>query len=701
MPSDRVRVKNLTPVKQESGPWWIPANGTATIPVDILTSFGNAVAIIETPVETPSIAMYRDICRDGCGHSLCILTRKCSAALKRLGVSVDRQPWRRDFDQRPLDGREGERTTPFANAGTWEGPAGRWSWIHYDNDRAPENHVEWWDAHFEGNICVSQSVVDGMIRSGAPEHKLRLVPNAIDTELFRPDAPVFEPEGVGDRFMFLMTGALSVRKGTDLAFEAYGQTFNASDPVVLYVRNYDYGRAGETASFLEDWRKRRGPGAPLVISVYETWSEEQMVGAYRRAAEHGAFFAPHRVEGFGLCGLEALACGCRLGTTGWSGPLEYATKENSTLFSYAMRPSEFNLGLYRADEKPEWAEPKIKSIRTWLRRMVDEKPDRDKQRAIAADVRSRFTFDRMARGIADAVGIQVVSGEARKGVLPGTSPAALPRRVATKVAGVETLAVSIATRDRQEYLAAVLGALLAQTKRPDEIAIVDESEVQISESPALSHIVQHMQSEGIVVYHLPGTGRGASPNHQRALEAMNCDLIMRLDEDLLPVCPDFLERLYLLINGHADIGAVAGCYPRAREKTERIYAQASGQPGMTNSIQEMFGGHVGLQFSRWADEATVECEHLYSSYMYRRQAMLAVGGFAQCYSRFGQREETDAVVRLRMLGKLRLLVDTRALAVHFEANGGRRPEMNGQNWTHDERLFHERYQEWVKEAGRA
>lgn len=698
----RVRVRNLTPVKQEAGPWWIPAKGTATIPPEMVPNFGDAIEVLEIEGGAGVASMYRDICRLDCGHSLCILTQKCCEALGKLGVHVDREPWRRGFDQKPLDGREGTATTPFCNAGTWEGPSGRWSWIHYDNDRAPENHVAYWDGNWEGNICVSESVREGMLRSGAPESKLRLVQNAIDGEIFRPTAPVVEPEGVGDRFLFLMTGALSVRKGTDIALDAFGRTFSDRDPVVLYLRNYDYGRAGETAKFVQEWRKRRGRGAPRVISVYETWSEEQMAGAYRRAAEYGAFLQPHRVEGFGLCGLEALACGCRLGTTGWSGPLEYATEENSSLFGYRMVPSAFNLELYRADENPEWAQPRRKDIQAWMRRVLEESPDRDRQSMIAEEARRKFSFDRMARGVADVLGINVAPEGARRVALPGASPVALPPRSPAVVSQEETLAVAIATRDRLEYMMALLGALLCQTRVPDEIAIVNESDEPYEHvSGAFSWLVRQFQQAGTVVHLLRGTGAGASPNHQRALEAVASDLIMRIDDDLLPTQPDFLEKLYQLINGKAEVGAVAGCYPRVQDKKLHSYARSGHQPGMTNRIADMFRGHVGLQFNRWEDAAIVECEHLYSSYMYRRESLREVGGFAHCYSRFGQREETDASVRLHLLGGLKLLVTTEVVAVHFEAEGGRRPEMNQQNWVHDERVFTERYAEWQAQAAEA
>jgi glycosyltransferase involved in cell wall biosynthesis/GT2 family glycosyltransferase len=699
-----VRVRNRTAVKQAAGPHTIGPHDEATIPSDLLPLFGDAVEVIMGVDANAEIDLYRPHCQEGCGHSLCLISRKLQQAFAGQGITLNRHEPRPHHDRPRIDAREGAGTSLFCNAGTWEGPTGSWTWLHWDNDRAPREHVAYWQRQFDGNICVSQSVRQGMIAAGAPENRLRVIQNGIDTDLYQPDGETWEPPGTEGRFIFLVTGALSVRKGTDIALEAYGQAFSADDPVVLVLRNYSYGREEETQDFIAAWHQRRGADAPKVLYLYETWTDERMAAFYRRTAEHGALLQPHRVEGFGLCGLEAMACGCRLGTTGWSGPLEYADRTNSTLFGYKLGPSAFNLDLYQMDEQPQWAEPKLKDVVRWMKQVFATEPDTGRLREIATEVRERFTYERQAIEIAEVLGARPAA--AMHTGLPDPLPDALPivpGSLTAEAKATETIGVSIATRDRLEYLLMILGALLAQTRRPDEICIVNDSDAPYEkDSHAFSAMVLHYRRVGIPIHLLAGTGQGASPNHQRALERLETDLILRIDDDLVPACADFLERLARHIEGKSDVGAVGGSYPRSTEGRTRQYSAEKMMPGMTNRVDDMLQGQVGLQFRRWSDEALVPAEHLYSSYLYRRGALAAVGGFASCYSRFGQREETDASVRLHLLGGLKLLVDIQALAVHFEASGGRRPETSRENWTHDEQVFLQRYHTWLRarqEAG--
>jgi GT2 family glycosyltransferase len=263
------------------------------------------------------------------------------------------------------------------------------------------------------------------------------------------------------------------------------------------------------------------------------------------------------------------------------------------------------------------------------------------------------------------------------------------------VLAVETLGIGIPTRDRPGYLLALLGALFAQTKRPEAVCVVNDGSPALAGDPAMQQMAELWRTVGVRFEILKGTQRGASPNHQVALERLRTDLVLRLDDDLLPARPDFVERLYRLISGKAEVGAVGGVYPLAKDGEARHYGSDRGRPGMTNGLDDLLAGRAGLQFRRYEDEAVVDgCEHLYSSWMYRASYLQAVGGFADCYSRFGQREESDASVRLRLLGGHKLLVDVGAVACHFLAGGGRRPEGSRQRIQEDDAIFRRRVQEW-------
>lgn len=690
-----VMVRNVTTVDQLSGIWVIRAGETAAIPIDAVGGFGPMVEVVDNP-SNAIVTLYRTPCVPACGHSLCTISRHLVIALDRMGYTVHRQTWRANRDQVPIG------KSLLCNAGTWEGPGGSWAWLHFDNSIAPRAHVAYLLQHFTGNICVSAAVRDALAASGVPAERLRVVPNGIDGATFSPDGPVMDIGG--DRFLLAMVGAMSPRKGVDIALEAYGSTFSSADKVLLAIKNYDYGRDAWCREIIGDWQKRLGERAPTVEYIYQMgvgnsdppWAPAQIAAFYRRAAQHGAYLAPARVEGFGLTGLEALACGCRLGTTGWSGQLDYATPENASLFGYELTSSQNNLDLYEPDERPLWADPKVPEVAAWMRRVFEEPVDGVRQRYIAEDLRQRFTYEAQARGIAEVLNLRGGRpGPSGRGVVqPGTSPPKSARLAAAGIPGQETVGVGIPTRDRPVYLAMLLSALYVQTKRPDAICIVNDGSQGLCDESAVRQIVERWEQSGVPCEVIEGRHRGASPNHQLVMERLGTDLILRIDDDLLPARPDFLGRLYQLLNSKVDVGAVAGCYPMHSDGVMHEYGPLAPKRGMTNKLDDLLIGHARLQFWHYRDEAVVECEHLYSTWLYRREYLEAVGGFPDCYSRFGQREETDASVRLYLLGRHKLLVDTQAVAWHFLAPGGRRPEGTREAAAADDKLFRARLAQW-------
>ena len=282
------------------------------------------------------------------------------------------------------------------------------------------------------------------------------------------------------------------------------------------------------------------------------------------------------------------------------------------------------------------------------------------------------------------------------------------RRARTSGVGPLSVAIAIPTRDRPQSLARLLDSIGRQTVLPDRILIVDDN---------LAPGQVTVPRLGVPVDIIRGPRRGPARAHQVALIHSREDLILRLDDDLVLESPDFVERLYRVMCDDPKVGAVGGVYPPSPSPLRRGYAgrglrRTGPQPGDNEEVAiERIGGSASLttggggysltiggmlrgedsaQFYRWNEARLVEAEHLYSSFMYRREAALAIGGFATCYSDQAHREETDFTHRL-YLARWKLLVDTGAVARHEQASsGGLRAVAREELRRADEVLFLER-----------
>jgi ADP-heptose:LPS heptosyltransferase/GT2 family glycosyltransferase len=260
------------------------------------------------------------------------------------------------------------------------------------------------------------------------------------------------------------------------------------------------------------------------------------------------------------------------------------------------------------------------------------------------------------------------------------------------------LAVAIPTRDRPESLARLFESIGRQVILPDRILIVDDNR------EPLRVMIPRL---GVPVDVIRGVRRGPARAHQLALEyllrlpdAERPDLILRLDDDLVLESRDFIRRVRRIMFLRPEVGAAAGVYPQPGSD-RRVPIERIGATGYSLTIEGMLRGEDSAQFHRWSETRIVEAEHLYSSFIYRREAAVAVGGFATWYSDQAQREETDFTHRLYLAG-WKLLVDTGSVARHERAAvGGLRGVAREELRRADEALFIERLRggALAKEAG--
>lgn len=155
----------------------------------------------------------------------------------------------------------------------------------------------------------------GLIRSGAPERSISIVPHGVDTSVFRPfDDPTSREAARtrlnwSDRFVLLNVSALYEWKGTALLLKAFAHLAAKHDDVLLALKGADdiyasrqaLARASGQLSAAE-----RDLVGPRLMYLGKTLDTHSLAECYRAA---DVLVAPYHAEGFNLPVLEAMASG--------------------------------------------------------------------------------------------------------------------------------------------------------------------------------------------------------------------------------------------------------------------------------------------------------------------------------------------------------------------------------------------------------
>jgi len=250
----------------------------------------------------------------------------------------------------------------------------------------------------------SEFNVQTFAQSGVERHKLVKIPEAVDTDLFRPDV---EPLGIeGARgFTFLSIFEWGLRKGWDVLLRAFVEEFGAADDVSLVFKT---GAAGGRS--LDEVRAQaadalRDAGGPRqlpanVVFHYSTLSAAEMPRLYRAA---DAFALPSRGEGWGRPLQEAMLMGLPTIATRWSGHLEFMNDENSWLLECQIvdvpAAGWREAAIYQGHR---WAEPDRLHLRRVLREVFENREAARSRGAVARHhILSRYSRAAVARLVHD------------------------------------------------------------------------------------------------------------------------------------------------------------------------------------------------------------------------------------------------------------------------------------------------------------
>lgn len=243
--------------------------------------------------------------------------------------------------------------------------------FYYDYRNRP------WDIGHERVVLYtmweSSNVPDELLRAAETSAAV-LVPCAQNVEAFRAGG-VTAPLGVlhhgvdPEEFPFLERperdtltigtfGHLSPRKGTDVLIRAFLEEFAPGEDARLVLKS-----STDAAAYQVD-----DPRIEVVSGGVGT------ADLLRLLARFDVMVLPSRGEGFGLCGLEAMATGLPLIATAWSGPAEYLDATDSLPLGYRLVDAggiESNRVRYFGN----WAEPDVDHLRTRLRWVYEHRSE--------------------------------------------------------------------------------------------------------------------------------------------------------------------------------------------------------------------------------------------------------------------------------------------------------------------------------------
>jgi glycosyltransferase involved in cell wall biosynthesis len=196
-----------------------------------------------------------------------------------------------------------------------------------------------------------------------------------------------------DRFLFLFSfdyNSFSERKNPKGAIAAFQRAFPRSRrDVGLVIKSTN--AASQPVRFAEITDLIGGDSRIIVMDQY--LSRDQVFGLQSVV---DAYVSLHRAEGLGLGLAESMYLGKPVIGTGYSGNLEFMTRDNSLLVDYNLVPVRKGEYLHHHEEF-EWADPDLEQAARWMQRLADDAAFRTALgRRGEEDIRTRFTYEAAA-----------------------------------------------------------------------------------------------------------------------------------------------------------------------------------------------------------------------------------------------------------------------------------------------------------------
>ena len=272
----------------------------------------------------------------------------------------------------------------------------------FETDRIPADWVEPCN-EYDFVWVPSEFHMAAFARSGVEEAKLRILPEAIDAQLYRQKPSPLWPRD-SSSFSFLSTFVWQPRKAWDVLLEAYCREFSSDENVSLILKVFpdrDQSPAdieAEAWGFIQDRLGLSREEAPAIRIVHDSIPVNDMPRLYHSA---DCFVLPTRGEGWGRPLMEAMACGLPVVAPTFGGQSAFMNSDNAYIVDHTVVPvSEEAAKLYPKFAGHNWAEPSLEHLRQLMRHVYSNQSQaRETGRRAREHILSTFGRDQVGKWI--------------------------------------------------------------------------------------------------------------------------------------------------------------------------------------------------------------------------------------------------------------------------------------------------------------
>lgn len=240
---------------------------------------------------------------------------------------------------------------------------------------------EWIDAinQMDFVIVPNQWNKDVFVRSGISKNKIVIIPHGQDIQKF-----AYKKRKKKDIFTFGTVGYLNDRKGVFELIQAFVSEFAPEEPVRLYLKS-----SNKFFGYYQNFSD------PRIITDVRHLSLDQIRDLYYG---FDCFVFPSKAEGVGNPPREALATGCPIIVTRYSGLEEIALPE----FSYPLLPSSFTNRTDMIEQPGKWANIDVQELMYQMRYVYEHQEEAaEKARLGSKFIADNFSWEKVTGQLID------------------------------------------------------------------------------------------------------------------------------------------------------------------------------------------------------------------------------------------------------------------------------------------------------------